>query len=234
MPMSPEEEARFLSEVDILEPLSREELDKLARSLPDTRLEEGEFLYVPQERGENLFVLKEGRVRVYRTDLEGRELTLEVVREGTVLGEMSLGPRRLRMAYARAVEPSLVARLRRAELDDLIRRNPEVGVGLVRLLSERLRLCHNRMADFANKEVPARLASLLIYLVEGEGVAIGEGHYKIPTRYTHERLGTMIGAGRVAVTRAFAQLRKVGATEQKNHLIRVVDMEALERVAEAG
>lgn len=234
MPMSPEEEARFLSEVDILEPLSREQLDELARRLPDTRLEEGEFLYVPQERGEELFVLKEGCVRVYRTDPEGRELTLEVVREGTVLGEMVLGPRRLRIAYARAVEPSLVARLRRRDLDDLIRRTPEVGIELVRLLSERLRLCHNRMTDFANKEVPARLASLILYLVESEGVAIGEGHYKIPTRYTHERLGTMIGAQRVAVTRAFTKLKEAGAAEQSQRLIRVVDMEALERIAQAG
>lgn len=230
--MSPEEEARFLSEVDVLEPLSGEELYKLARSLPDVRLEEGEFLYSPRERGEQLFVLKEGRVRVFRTDSRGRELTLEVLGEGTVLGEMALGPRRLRIAYARAVEPSLVARLRRTELDELIRKNPEVGIGLVNLLSERLRLCHNRMADFASKDVPARLASFILYLLESEGV-VSRGGYKIPTRYTHERLGTMIGAGRVAVTRAFAELKEAGAVEQRSRRIHVVDMEALESAAEA-
>ena len=71
MPVSQEEEARFLSEVDVLEPLSREELDELARRLPDRRLEEGEFLYGPRERGEGLYVIKRGRVRVYRTDSQG-------------------------------------------------------------------------------------------------------------------------------------------------------------------
>lgn len=236
MTVSAEEEARFLSEVDVLEPLSQEELDNLARRLPDTSLEQGEFLYVSQARGEELFVLKKGQVRVYRTDPEGGEFTLEVVREGTVFGEMALGPRRLRAAYARAVEPSLVASLRRGELEDLISRNPEVGIRLVRLLSERLRLCHNRMADFANKDVLGRLAGLILYLVEGEGVATGEegGRYEIPTRYTHERLGTMIGAGRVAVSRAFAKLREAGAVEQqRGRPIRVVDMEALERAAGA-
>lgn len=50
--------------------------------------------------------------------------------------------------------------------------------------------------------------------------------------YTHERLGTMIGAGRVAVTRAFAGLREAEAVEQRERLIRVLDMEALERAAE--
>ena len=230
MAVSVEEEERYLSEVDVLEPLSKEELEDLAGRLPDTRLEEGEFLYGPRERGEGIWVLKKGRVRVYRVDPEGGEFTLEVVSEGTVFGEMGFGPRRLRTAHAQAVEPSLVARIGREQLEDTIRRNPEVGVRLVRLLSERLRLCHERMADFADKKVPARLASLIVYLVESEGISTGEG-YEIPTRYTHEQLGTMIGAGRVAVSRAFAGLRRAGAVEQRQRRIHILDMKALERAA---
>lgn len=234
MPMSEGEEARIFSTVDVLEPLSQEELDEFARRLPDRRLWEGEILYGPSERGDGLFVLKEGRVRVYKTDSQGGEFTLEVLGEGTVFGEMSLGPGRLRAAYAQAVEPSLVAALRRADLEDLIRSNPEVGVALARLLSERLRMAQNRLADFASKGVRGRLASLILYLAEGEGVATGENRYKIPTRYTHERLGTMIGAGRVAVSRAFAELREAGAVEPSSRLIHITDLEALERAAEVA
>ncbi len=234
MPMSGGGEARIFSGVDVLEPLSQEELDELAWRLPDRRLEEGEILYSPHERGDGLFVLKEGRVRLYRTDVRGGEFTLEVLGEGTVFGEMSLGPGRLRAAYAQAVEPSLVAVLRRTELEDLIRENPEVGVRLTRLLADRLRLAQNRLADFASKDVRGRLASLILYLAEGEGVATGKNEYRIPTRYTHERLGTMIGAGRVAVSRAFAELREAGAVERRGRLIHIVDLKALERAAEAG
>lgn len=230
MAMSVEEETRYLSEVDVLEPLSMEELDELAHRLPDTRLEEGEFLRGPRERGEGIWVLKKGRVRVYQVDPEGGEFTLRVVREGTVFGEMGLGPRRLRAAHARAMEPSVMAFLDWEQLEDLIRRDPEVGIRLVRLLSERLRHCHERMADFADKAVPARLASLIVYLVESEGVSTGEG-YEISNRYTHEQLGTMLGAGRVAVSRAFAGLREAGAVEQRQRRIHILDMEALERAA---
>ncbi len=234
MTISPDEEARFLSEVDVLEALTQEELDELARSLPDRRLGEGEYLYRPRDRADGLFVLKWGRVRIYKTDRRGGEFTLEVLGKGTVFGELSLGPGRLRAAYAQAVEPSLVAALSREDLEDLIRRNPEVGIRLARLLSERLRLAQNCLADFASKEVRARLASLLLYLAEGEGVVTGENRYKIPTRYTHERLGTMIGAGRVAVSKAFASLREVGAVEQRGRLVHIVDLEALERASDAG
>lgn len=59
-------------------------------------------------------------------------------------------------------------------------------------------------------------------------------HYRIPTRYTHERLGTMIGAGRISVSRAFAELREAGAVEQRRRLIHVLDLGTLKRAAEAG
>ena len=60
-----------------------------------------------------------------------------------------------------------------------------------------------------------------------------ENQCKIPTRYTHARLGTMIGAGRVTVSKAFAELREAGAVEQRDRLLHIVDLEALERAAEA-
>jgi CRP-like cAMP-binding protein len=90
------------------------------------------------------------------------------------------------------------------------------------------------LAEFASKDVRARLASLLLYLADGEGVVTGANRYKIPTRYTHERLGTMIGAGRVTVSKAFASLRDAGAVEQRDRLVYITDLEALERAAESG
>jgi hypothetical protein len=57
--------------------------------------------------------------------------------------------------------------------------------------------------------VLARLASLILRLADKEGVVTNDG-VMIPTRYTHDRLGTMIGAKRVAVSRAFNLLRQTG------------------------
>lgn len=225
-----QDEAKLLSEVDVLKSLSEEEVAELARELPDTHLQAGQLLYTPRERGEELFLLKSGRVRVYEAGTGGEEFTFSVVGAGTIFGEMGLGPRRLRVGCARALEPSLVARLGRDQLEDIIRKNPEVGVDLVRLLSRRLRLFAERMADFASKDVTARLASLILHLVENEGLVSSEG-YTVPNRYTHEQLGTMVGARRVAVSRAFARLREIGAVEQRDRHIYVVDMEALERAA---
>ena len=226
------EEVGLLSASDLLEPLSEGEIEELARRNPDTRLDEGEVFFKPEEGLERLYVLKEGRVRVYKTDARGQEVTLEVVRAGSAFGEMALTAQRLRDTYAVAEEPSVVFSLRREELESLIRRNGEVGFRLVRSLSERLRRCQTRLEDVTLKEVPARLASQILELIEAEGVA-SEGGYRVPTRYTHEQLASMIGANRVSVSKAFAELRERGIVRSEGRHILVEDLDALGRAAQA-
>jgi CRP/FNR family cyclic AMP-dependent transcriptional regulator len=231
--LPPEEKLRLLSMVDILEPLSREEIDELSRLIPDTHYQRGQVLYTPQERSEALFMLKRGRVRIYRVGSDGREFTLTVVGPGTVFGEMSLTAQRLENAYAEAMDPTIVCKMKRHDLERLVMDKPQVGLKVMSVLSERLSLAEERMEDIALKEVPARLASFILQLVESEGVMTAEGP-KIPTRYTHRQLATMIGSKRETVTKAFTLLQQAGAVELKRRKIHVKDMEALKRVADQG
>ncbi len=70
-------------------------------------------------------------------------------------------------------------------------------------------------------------------LIESEGVVSSEG-YKIPTRYTHRQLASMIGSKRETVTKAFTLLQRAGVVELKRRRIHVKDSEALRRVADEG
>jgi len=226
----PEEKIRLLSMVDVLEPLSEEELEEFGRRVPDIHIREGQTLYTPGDRSEALFMLKKGRVRIYKVAPDGWEFTLAVVDAGTMFGEMALTAQRLREAYAEATEPSDICVLRNADLERLVRANPEVGLRMMRVLSERLRACETRLEDIGLKDVPARLASLVLQLAESEGVVTPEGP-KIPTRYTHRQLATMIGSSRETITRAFTKLQRTGAVELRRRHIYIKDMEALERTA---
>ena len=231
--LPPEEKLRLLSMVDVLEPLSREEIKELSRRIPDTHYQRGQVLYSPKERSEALFMLKKGRVRIYRIAPDGREFTLTVVGAGTVFGEMSLTAQRLENAYAEAMESAVVCKMRRYDLERLVMDKPQVGLKLMSVLSERLSLAEDRMEDIALKEVPARLAGFILQLVESEGVMTSEGP-KIPTRYTHRQLATMIGSKRETVTKAFTLLQQAGAVELKRRRIHVRDLEALKKVADQG
>jgi CRP/FNR family cyclic AMP-dependent transcriptional regulator len=230
MAMTLDNQVRLLSAVDVLEPLSREELKELGRRAPDTSMQEGEIFRKPQQEGERLYVLKKGRAQIYEVSPEGEETTLSVVEEGNIFGEMVLTGQSLSGMYVRALEPSVVCSLKRSDLERIILTHPEVGLRLVRRLSEQLREAEIRLSEIANKSVPARLANLLLRHADKEGILTEEG-VMIPTRYTHDRLGTMIGAKRVSVSRAFNLLRQRGAVETRRRHIHIKDMETLERIA---
>jgi CRP/FNR family cyclic AMP-dependent transcriptional regulator len=132
-----------------------------------------------------------------------------------------------------ALVPSLLCFVGREVIEGLVVRNPQVGLRLVHLLAARIVGLERRLTDLAYKDVPARLASQLLRLVESEGSVTSEG-YKISTHYTHQQLATMIGAKREATTRAMRALRECGAIEVRRRRIHVVDQEALARVAEEG
>jgi CRP-like cAMP-binding protein len=227
--MNEEERVEQLSRVDIFESLPKEEIRDLLRRNAEINLQAGELFYTPREPDGKLFILKQGRVRIYKMEAS-REFTLEVVDAGTVFGEVAFTPHRLRNAYAEATEPSTLLAMEREDVERLIREKPQVGIRMISILSERLRYYETRMEDVTLKEVPARLASLILFLVQSEGVQ-RPGEIGIPTRYSHEHLGTMIGANREAVTRAFGRLQDEGALQIRRRLIYVEDVEALERVA---
>ena len=216
--------------VDVLEPLSVEELEEFSRSVPDTHVDRGQVFYAPGDESEALFLLKKGKVRIYKATPDGWEFTLAVVEAGTMFGEMSLTAQRMREAYAEAVEPSDICVLRREDLERVVRSNPDVGLAMLRVLGERLRVCEDRLEDVGLKDVPARLARLLLQLVAQEGVMTPEGP-TIPTHYTHRQLASMVGASRESVTRAFTKLRMCEAVELKDRRVYVRDMAALRRNA---
>ena len=232
VPLSLEEKVRLLSMVDVFEALSEDELERLARLAHDASYEQGEALPEPQEGGEKLYVLKEGRVQLYIMLPNEGEITLWVIEGGSILGEIAVASQGSGKVRARALVPSLVCALKTEILEQLIQRNPAVALAIVRMLSDRLRQAEVRFAELSHKQVPARLASLILRLSASEGIVSRQGK-RIDTPYTHQQLATMIGSNRVAVTRAMKELREKGAVAVVRRRIHLRDHEALEREAEA-
>lgn len=227
---SAEELHRLLAMVDVLEPLPPQEIGRLASPGSFLALRAGEELLL-EEDDRALFVLVDGKVRVYEANPRGENLTLSVVQGGTVLGQTGFVPWRLPQLRGEALEPSVVLRLGWEDFEQIVRRHPEVGLRTLELLSVRLGVAEDRLSDLTRKDVTARLASLLLKLVEYEGFVMSDGSRRLATRYTHRQLASMIGANREAVSRALKRLREGGGVEVRRRLIHVVDPELLRRAA---
>jgi CRP-like cAMP-binding protein len=192
-----EVQVSLLSTVDILSPLSQAELEHLARNTVYTFLERGDIFCIPRKGPERLFILMKGRVHVYEVGQAGRETTLALIEGGDPFGVRALNNHSNQEVYASALLSSHVCSIRCKDLRQLIMNKPEVGLRLIRHLTQRLNAMEIRYAGIINKEVHERLATLIMTLVDSEGVSSSES-WSIPTHYTHEQLASMIGCTRGA------------------------------------
>jgi CRP-like cAMP-binding protein len=102
------DKAWCLSEVDIFCDLSPAEMNAIAAAAPMKTYAAGELLFFPHNPVETLFILKRGRVRIFRVSADGRALTTAITTPGTIFGEMVLLGQRMYDNYAEALDEAVV------------------------------------------------------------------------------------------------------------------------------
>jgi len=165
----------------------------------------GQILYSQEDRAEVLFLLKRGRVQLYRLTPSGKRLEVAVIEPGTFFGEMPLLGESLRHTFAEAVEDSLICVMSRADIEGLMRRRSEVALRMIEVMGRRLALCEARLEEMAYRSVPARIAAVLVRLSQGRNGQV--------VSITHQELGDMIGALRESVTKVLDDFQRAGLVE---------------------
>ena len=146
-----EEHHHLLAGVDILEGLPQGEVEYVAKHSATVRLGKKES-FDPGKGSRSILLLLGGRVRVHEPSAGGKDLTISVVEEGTVVGRTGLTPRRSRVLRVEALEPSVLRVVGWEDFEGLVFRNPEVAVKTISLLSERLAVCEVRLSDQVRKK----------------------------------------------------------------------------------
>src|SRR5215469_5273466 len=148
--------------MDIFHDLEPEVLQAFEESTQLRTCRKGQVIYSQQDRAEVLFLLKQGRVQLYRLTPTGKRLDLATIVPGTFFGEMPMIGSSLRHTFAEAIEDSLICIMSRADLERLMLENPRVALRMIEALGRRLALCETRLEEMAYRSVPARLAAVLL------------------------------------------------------------------------
>jgi len=197
------------------------DIEKLGAHLHMFELPKGSLIYEPTHRGDVLFILKRGRVRIYRVGQDGRQLTISELGAGTIFGEMALLGQTMYGSFAEAIEGCSLCEIDRETALELLREKPELALKLIELMGRRLRAAENRMKSLGLRDVPRRLATLLIELADGSGSG------KLSRPYTHDELAKMIGASRESVTLTLGDFRAREWVTLDNHHISIIQPEGL-------
>lgn len=217
------EKLGYLRESDFFSGLSVSELEGIGQHLRMSEFPKGTIIYEPNQRGEVLFILKRGRVRIYRVGQDGRQLTISELGAGTIFGEMALLGQTMYGSFAEALDDCSICDIDRKAVLELLREKPELAVRLIELMGRRLQAAENRMESLGLRDVPRRLATLLIELADGSS----DG--KLGRPYTHAELAKMIGASRESVTVTLGDFRAREWVALDDHRISIIQPEGLRR-----
>lgn len=222
-PTSGEQKILYLSELELFQGLSDRDMEDVLRVTTMTNVPRGRVFW-PSEMGEILFILKKGRVQIYRLSPDGKKLVLTTLGPGSIFGEMTLTGQHMYDAFVETVEDSLICIISRSDLERLITDKPQIALRLLDIMGRRLYEMEKRLEEIAFKKIPARLAALLLRLRdEQENVVRG---------YTHQDLADIVGTYRETVTQVLNDMKSAGLVEIQRKTIRILDPVGLARLAE--
>jgi CRP/FNR family cyclic AMP-dependent transcriptional regulator len=153
---------------------------------------------------DSFYVIISGRVKVYVSDDEGREIVLTTQGPGDYFGEMVLdgGPR---SASVMTLEPSRFAVVPKASFREFLETHPKFSTHLVERLIGRSRALTDNVKSLALLDVYGRVARLLLEMAVEEN-----GHLVIDEKLTQQDIASRVGASREMISRIFKDLTAGG------------------------
>lgn len=225
----PAEPFSCLSKVDLFADLSAAEIAAMDVMAPARFFRAGELVFSQSQPVTALFILKSGRVRVFRVTEDGKALTMAILEPGAVFGEMLLVGQRMYDNYAEAIEDARICQLSVSEVERFLLSDPRIAVRISRLLGEQVVRLEERLTDLALRPLAARVASTLLKLAEaGPPARFGSGAV---IRLTHEQLAGLLGATRESTSKTMADFATRNLIRQGRGRVIIHDANALRTIS---
>jgi CRP-like cAMP-binding protein len=223
--------AREILEVhDLLGRLTPEEMDEALQHAHIRRLPSSHLLFEKGDPGDGLFAILNGQIKISTLSESGKEVILNILGPGEILGEIALLDGKERTANAHAIETCELLVLPRPDFMRFLERHPQVALGLLEILCARLRWVSESYEDVVFKRLPNRFAKKLVLLVEHFGEACEDG-MKITLQLPQQELASMVGATRESVNKQMRLWEDAGLIAYQHGRITVLDQARLSEIA---
>ncbi len=187
--------------------LTEEQLEKIAGLVFYRIYQKGRIIFMEGETSDAVFLLKAGRVKIYKQDAEGREQILHYINPGDIFAEVVLFDGGTYPASAETVEDSEIGMIRNRQMDKLLIENPKITLALLKVMSRRLRFSQHQIMELALKDTTRRMAGILIQLAHEHGRPAEHG-LLIPISLTNQELANLVGTSRETVNRTMSEFRR--------------------------
>jgi CRP/FNR family cyclic AMP-dependent transcriptional regulator len=205
----------IFDQVPLFENLSEDERNSLASRFIVRHHPKNSVIINEGDDTSSFYIILKGRVKVYLTDDNGKEVVLNIQGRGEYLGEVALLDESPRSASVLTMEDSQFAVLNRQSFIECISESPQLSLKVMQGLTRRLRALSENVRSLALMDVYGRMARLLLELAVDR-----DGDRVIEDRLTQNDIAARIGASPKMVGRIMQDLKKGGYVRKKGkHLI---------------
>ena len=219
---------QFLKNVPILEGVSEESLKRLFAGLEKGRFQAGDYIFRQDELVDRLYIMEMGKAEIFKSDINGRKLTLWFIESGGVFCLANMFAHRS-FANALAQTDCLLYSISKTKLTGILAEDRDLTQRLIGCMSRKVVAYSSLLEDLTFKNVPARLAGLLLRCI---GLTCST---QAECRITQAEMASLLGTSREVVSRILKRFREDGLIDfvkaGKARHVRVMDENRLKYIS---
>ncbi|MDQ8202592.1 Crp/Fnr family transcriptional regulator [Pelagicoccus sp. SDUM812003] len=206
--------------------LSESDLGRLAGICSPKTVGKGKLVVVEGQAASGFYLVAKGQVKVFKSSSEGREKILHVFGPGESFGEVTVFCGKPYPASVMAMENSTLLLVPRKRFVELVEGDPSLSLNMMANLALKLRRFSSQIEDLALREVPARIASHLLFLSESQG-----GAETVILGMPKGQLANLLGTTPETLSRVFTSLGNSGLVRAEGRSVHLLDLPGLRKAA---
>jgi CRP-like cAMP-binding protein len=219
----------IISEIPLFNGLPDDQLNAIRQIAVEKQYNKGQTIFSEGDETKGFFVVVDGRVKIYKVSSEGKEQILHIFEAGQSFGEVTVFTGQQLPANAQTLVKSRLLFFPRSVFVDLVTANAALALNLLAIMSKKLRQFAAQIENLSLKEIPARLASYLIYLSEEQDA--GDA---VTLNVSKGQLASLLGTIPETLSRIFAKLSAQNLIRVEGPKITLLDRQGIEDLAEYG
>ena len=197
---------RCMKDLDIFSALSHAEREQIGTLALKRIYRKNEPIFTQGTAADAIYLIKSGRVRLYKISEDGKEFTLDYMKSEDIFGEVTFFENAVHTMSAVAMEDTFICCCTK-ELFVKLLESPQTALKIVQYLGKRMNEYTENMSRTVFMDVRGRVLSVLCKLAESYGQQTGDGII-LALDLTHQDIGSLVNASRVMVTNVLGELRK--------------------------
>lgn len=181
--------------------ITNEEMEYLSKNGSEIKYPKGQIIFSTGQKANEVYIIKSGFVKIYRTTADGRQVSVALRYAGDVIGCAEVLSDYTEREYsAEAMDNVSILIVWKDSFKRMLSERPDFSEKILKLMSDRLREAQNTIYDFIMNPIQGRLAILLLNMAERAGTQGPDGIIHVRLRVTQEELACVIGSARQTIS----------------------------------